>query len=159
MSIFKPCALSAVAVAAALLAITLPQAGAAPESDGQGYLDSTARCRSADATVMFGSTDTSRVAICKTSDDGYEYRGVRLRDGAKLVVPAEQSGDAFVADSGGIEYMVSAKSVVVSEGNKVLREEPMVDFHGPEAPAAASPATPTPTTPLPPPLPAEQGGG
>ncbi len=147
---------------AVLLVVALPPAGAAPESDGQGYLDSTARCSSAAATIMFGSTDTSRVAICKTSD-GYEYRGVRVRDGAKLIVPAKQSGDAFVADNGGIDYMVSAKSVVVSEGNKVLREEPMVDFHGPEAAAPAPPATPTPTptptTPLPPPLPAERGGG
>ena len=160
----------AVAVTAswALLVDGVPSAIAAPTSDGQGYLDSTARCSSAAATIMFGSTDTSRIAICKTSD-GYEYRGVRVRDGAKLIVPAKQSGDAFVADNGGIEYMVSAKSVVVSEGNKVLREEPMVDFHGPKAAAPAPqatptptptpPATPTPTTPLPPPLPAERGGG
>ena len=73
-------------------------------------------------------------------------------------LPAKQSGDgAFIVESGGIEYMITAKSLVVSEGNKVIREEQMVDFHGQEAPAAA-PASPTPTTPLPPPLPAEQGG-
>ena len=29
---------------------------------------------------------------------------------------------------------MTAKSLVVSEGNKVIREEPMVDFHGPQAP-------------------------
>jgi hypothetical protein len=167
MSTFKACALAAVSAAAVLLAVAPPLAGAAPESDGQGYLNSTARCSSADATVVFGSTDASRVAICKTSADGYEYRGVRVRDGARLIIPAKQSGDAFVADNDGIEYTVSAKSVVVSDGNKVLREEQMVDFHGPDAPAAAPPATPTPappatptpTTPLPPPLPAERGGG
>ncbi len=89
---------------------------------------------------------------------------MRVRDGAKLVVPAKQSGDGtFVAKSGGVEYVVTAKSLVLSEGNKVIREEPMVDFHGPPAPAPAPapPAapTPTPTTPLPPPLPAEKGGG
>jgi hypothetical protein len=81
---------------------------------------------------------------------------VRISDGAKLVVPAEASTDgAFVADSGGIGYMVTAKSLVLSEGNTVIREEPMVDFHGPAAPAPS--ATPTSTTPLPPPLPAERG--
>ena len=158
MSTLKPCALAAV-----LLAIGLPSAGAAPNSDGQGYVNSSARCATSDATVVFGSTDASRVAICKTPGGGFEYRGVRVRDGAKLVVPAKQSGDgAFVADNGGIEYTVTAKSLVLSAGNKVIREEPMLDFHGPEAPAAAPPATPTPstpTTPLPPPLPAEEGGG
>ena len=142
----------------------VPSAIAAPTSDGQGYINSSARCAASDATVVFGSTDVSRVAICKTPGGGFEYRGVRVRDGAKLVVPAKQSGDgAFVADNGGIEYTVTEKSLVLSVGNKVIREEPMLDFHGPQAPAAAKPpAAPTPTTsttPLPPPLPAEKGGG
>ena len=149
----------AAAACGALFAAGPPSAGAAPESDAQGYLDSTARCRSADATVVFGSTDSSRVAICTTPGGGYQYRGVRVRDGARLVVPADASQDgAFVAENGRIGYLVTAKSLVVSEGNKVIREEPMVDFHGPDAPAPA-PATPTPTKPLPPPLPAEEGGG
>ena len=152
----------AVAVTAswALLVDGAPSAIAAPTSDGQGYINSTARCSSADTTVVFGSTDISRVAICKTPGGSFEYRGVRVRDGARLVIPAKASGGgAFVAENGGMRYTVTAKSLVVSEGNKVIREEPMVDFHGPEAPAAAPPATPTPTTPLPPPLPAEAGGG
>jgi hypothetical protein len=50
---------------------------------------------------------------------------------------------------------VTAKSLVVSKGNDVLREEPMVDVHGAQAPAQR--ATPTSTTPLPPPLAAERG--
>ena len=150
---------TAAAACGALLAAGLPSAGAAPESDAQGYLNSTARCSSAAATVVFGRTDSSRVAICTTPGGGYEYRGVRVRDGARLIVSADASEDgAFVAENGGIGYLVTAKSLVVSEGNKVIREEPMVDFHGPEAPAAP-PATPTPTKPLPPPLPAEEGGG
>ena len=157
----------AVAVTAswALLVDGVPSAIAAPTSDGQGYINSTARCGTPDTTVVFGSTDRSRVAICKTPGGEYEYRGVRVSDGAKLILPAEASGGgAFVAENGGMRYTVTAKSLVVSEGNKVIREEPTVDFHGPEAPAAtpaapAPPATPTPTTPLPPPLPAEEGGG
>ena len=43
---------------------------------------------------------------------------------------------AFVAENGAIGYLVTSKSLVVSEGNKVIREESMVDFHGAEAPAA-----------------------
>ncbi len=110
---------------------------------------------------MFGSTESSRVAICKTPDGEYEYRGVRLRDGAKLIVAASQSDDGgFVAENDGITYAVTEDALVVSAGSRVIRDEPMVDFHGaePEAPPA-SPETPTPTTPLPPPLPAEVGGG
>jgi hypothetical protein len=145
-----------------LLAFGLPSAIAAPATDDQGYVDSTARCAPPNTAVLFGSTETSRVAICKTSGGDYEYRGVRVRDGAKLIVPASQSGDdGYVADNDGVTYTITAKSLVISVGDKVIREEPMVDFHGPEAPAtpAAPPTTPAPTTPLPPPLPAEVGGG
>src|SRR5215475_3470481 len=152
---------AAAAACLVLLAIGLPSAAAAPTTDGQGYVDSTARCAPPATTVLFGSTDSSRVAICKTSGSQYEYRGVRLRDGAKLIVPASQSGsDGFVADNDGVTYTVTAKSLVVSMGNKVIREESMVDLHRADAPAApaAPPTTTTPTTPLPPPLPAEVGG-
>src|SRR5438445_13507293 len=154
--------LAVVSVCAVLVAVGMPSAVAAPASDGQGYVDSTARCASPATAVMFGSTQTSRVAICKTSDGHYEYRGVRVRDSAKLVVAASQSGNGFVAENDGVTYTVTAKSLLVSLGGTVIRDEPMVDFRGPDAPPAptAAPApTTTQTTPLPPPLPAEVGGG
>ncbi|MFG1934350.1 hypothetical protein ACGFK1_27460 [Mycobacterium sp. NPDC048908] len=142
----------------------LPRAAAAPTTDAQGYVDSTARCASPNSAVLFGSTDSSRVAICKTPGGQYEYRGVRMRDGARLVVPASLSNDGFVADNDGITYTVTAKSLVISQGADVIRDEPMVDTHRMDAPVGQgpgpgpAPATPTPTTPLPPPLPAEVGG-
>ena len=145
----------------ALLAFGVPSATAAPAADDQGYVDSTARCTPPNTAVLFGSTESSRVAICKRPGGQYEYRGVRVRDGAKLIVPASQSGDGYVADNDGMTYLVTSKSLVVSVGNKVIREEPMVDFHTPDTPAAPGappPSTTTPTTPLPPPLPAEVGG-
>lgn len=150
----------AAAACSALLAIGASSAYAAPGTDDQGYVDSTARCTSPATAVAFGSTETSRVAICKTPGGQYEYRGVRVRDGARLIVAASPSGDGvFVADNDGITYTVTAQSLVVSLGGKVIREEPMMHFHGPGAPAApAPPPTTTPTTPLPPPLPAEVGG-
>jgi hypothetical protein len=160
----------AAAACSALLAIGLPSAAAAPATDGQGFVDSTARCTTPDTAVAFGSTDTSRLAICATPGGQYEYRGVRVSDGAKLIVPASASGNGrFVAENDGITYTVTASSLVVSVGNQVIRDEPMVDFHGPQTPQApptapmqATPATPTtpaaPTTPLPPPLAAEVGG-
>lgn len=108
--------------------------------------------------MLFGSTETSRVAICKTVDGQYEYRGVRVSDGAKLIVAASQSGDGFVAANDGVSYTVTAKSLAVRMGDNVIRDEPMVEVHGPGAPSAPPPTTAMSTTPLPPPLPAEVGG-
>jgi hypothetical protein len=152
----------AAAACSVLLAVTVPSATAAPASDGNGYLDSAARCTTPDTAAAVGSTATSRVAICKTPGGKYEYRGVRVRDGAKLIVPASPSGDGgFVAETDGITYTVTASSLVVRVGKQVIREEPMVDYQGPETPTtptATSTPTAPPTTPLPPPLPAEVGG-
>jgi hypothetical protein len=172
MSSYGPCTRRATVAAAAcwaLLALGVPSATADPSTDALGFVDSTARCAAPDTAVVFGSTATSRVAICQASSGEYEYHGVRISDGAKLVVPASASDDGgFVADNDGITYTVTSSSLVVSEGNQEIRREPMVYFHGPKTPAASTgtsaPAapppstTPTPTTPLPPPLPAEVGG-
>jgi hypothetical protein len=164
----------AAAAVSTLLAVGLPVATAAPATDGQGFVDSTARCAAPNVAVAFGDTATSRVAICKSPGGQYEYRGVRVSDGAKLIVGASQSGDGeFVAENDGITYTVTSGSLVVSAGSRVIRDEPMVSFHGqatsaapkqaePSAPATPStPAAPSQTTapsPLPPPLPAEVGG-
>jgi hypothetical protein len=168
---------AAAALGSALLAASLAPASAGPATDGQGFVDSTARCGTVAATVLYGSTDASRVAICKTGADSYEYRGVRVRDGAKLIAPATPAGDDFRAESNGFRYVVSAKSLVISQGNKVIREETMVDFHRPGTAPPDGASTPqgspapqsaptsqnvpqplAPSTPLPPPLPAEVGG-
>ncbi|SUA03248.1 Uncharacterised protein [Mycolicibacterium fortuitum] len=85
--------------------------------------------------MLFGSTDASRVAICSLPGGKYEYRGVRLRDGAKLIVPAKRNDDgAFRVENAGIEYLVTSKSLVLSVGEKVIREEAMIDFHRPGPP-------------------------
>ncbi|MFI5511489.1 hypothetical protein ACIA48_28860 [Mycobacterium sp. NPDC051804] len=155
--------LAAAAAACLTLAIFgLGSATAAPTADDHGYVDSTARCTSPSQAVVFGSTATSRVAICE-SDGEYQYRGVRLSDGAKLIVPATQSTEGYTAENDGITYWVTEESLVVSAGREIIRDETMVDFHTPQqSGVGASPApaeTSTPTTPLPPPLPAEVGGG
>jgi hypothetical protein len=103
-----------------------------------------------------------------------------VRDGAKLAVDAKATGDnGFVADSDGIEYTVTSKSLRVSSGGKTVRDEPWQTYNGPQASSSTSSTssssvptssststtqtptptstTPTSTTPLPPPLPAEQG--
>jgi hypothetical protein len=147
-----------VAVAACSVLFGPPSAIAAPGTDPGGYVDSAARCAPPATVVLFGSTETSRVAICKSPGGQLEYRGVRVRDGAKLILSASQSGDGFTANNNGITYTVSAKSLVIGMGDKVIREEPMVDAHRPEASAPPVAPPTTSTTPLPPPLPAEVGG-
>ena len=94
----KPGLIVAAAAALALVVFGVPLAiaapTAAPPSDGQGYVDSTARCTKPDTAVIFGTTDTSRVAICKTAGGTYEYRGVRVSDGAKLIATASPTSSS-----------------------------------------------------------------
>ncbi|MGP4056197.1 hypothetical protein ACTWP6_15470 [Mycobacterium sp. 4D054] len=172
---FRRAALAATASLACVpwaLAAAPTATSAPPPYDGQGYLDSTARCAAPATLVVFGSTAGSRVAICRDTDGDYQYRGVRIRDGARLITSATQSPDgAFTATNDGVDYMVTSEALVISVGEKVIRDEPMVDFHraGSSAPSTTSPRTPSSTstpapsstakpTPLPPPLPAEVGG-
>ncbi len=162
----------AVAACSAAAAFTVPSAVAAPASDTRGYVDSTARCAAPYSAVVFGSTATSRVAICETPNGSYEYRGVRLRDGAKLIKTAEKSGNTFTVDNDGITYTVSEESLILAAGSRVIRDEAMLDFREVSAsspgtsppasnpgasPPAASSAPTTSQKPLPPPLPAEVG--
>lgn len=102
---------------------------AGPATDDRGFVDSTARCDAPATAVVFGSTPSSRVAIC-TNSGQYQYRGVRVSDGAKLIVPAEPVDGGFVGTNDGITYTVTSSSLVVKAGGQVIRVEPMVDFHG-----------------------------
>ncbi|CAN1489027.1 hypothetical protein MCEMAEM6B_01750 [Mycobacteriaceae bacterium] len=184
----KPGLIAAALAISAMIAIGVPLALAAPTavppSDSQGYLDSTARCAKPDTAVVFGTTETSRVAICQTAGGEFEYRGVRVRDGARLIVPASRiSDEVFVAKNDGVTYTVTAEALSVSANGDTFRTQSWTDFNSPQAPASttsgstsAKPSTAGPATtsgptaskttaapstsnvPLPPPLPAEAGG-
>jgi hypothetical protein len=158
-----------VAVLAAYVSSGLATAVAGPSTDDRGFVDSTARCAAPATAAVFGSTASSRVAVCKDPAGHYEYRGVRISDGAKLIVAAKAADGGFVAENDGITYTVTSTALVVKAGGQVIRNEPMVDFHGqvqgpavapaPATQPSAAPETVTPSTPLPAPLPAEVGGG
>jgi hypothetical protein len=137
----------------ALVAIGVPLAiaapTAAPPSDGQGYVNSTARCTAPDTAVIFGATDTSRVAICKTAGGEYQYRGVRVSDGAKLIAAATQTaGNTFVVKYDGATYTVTPQALSVTINGDTFRTETWADYHGPQAPASGSttPSTSTSST-------------
>lgn len=143
----------AAAAISALIAVGVPLALAAPTvvppSDSQGYVDSTARCTSPDTAVLFGSTETARVAICKTATGAYEYRGVRVSDGARLIAAASQtSGNTFVVNNDGVKYTVTPTALSVTANGDTFRTETWTDFHGPKSPASStSPSTPATTKP------------
>ena len=144
--IIAAAATSALVILGVPLAIAAPTA--VPPSDSQGYVDSTARCTKPDTAVIFGTTDTSRVAICKTAGGTYEYRGVRVSDGAKLIVTASQTSDGgYVAVNDGVTYTVTATSLTVSAGGRTIRTESWSDFNSPQSPATATTGTTKTTTP------------
>jgi hypothetical protein len=69
-----------------------------------------------------------------------------------------------VAENDGLSYTVTTESLVVSSGDEVIRDEPLLDVHTSGGASAVTTATQTSTTrtstsPLPPPLPAEAGAG
>ena len=143
------------AAASAAVAIGVPLAMAAPTavppSDTGGYLDSTARCTAPDTAVLFGTTKTARVAICKTAAGAYEYHGVRVSDGAKLIAAAEQtSADTYVVNNDGVKYTITPTALSVTANGNTFRTETWTDFHAPAAPAgstAAKPSTSSSSTP------------
>jgi hypothetical protein len=174
-------------VVAGVLTGVMPAAAAPPTTDDHGFVDSTARCDPPSRAVAFGYTADSRVAICKDDASGqYQYRGVRISDGARLILDATATSHGYVAENDGITYTVTSSALTVTSGGQQVRNEPMVEFHGtaagpsstqtatsstnstsstsapstsagPAQPSAA-PVVTTPSTPLPPPLPAEVGG-
>ena len=141
----------AAAAASALIAVGVPLALAvptsAPPSDGEGYVNSTARCTGSDTAVIFGSTESSRVAICETASGSYQYRGVRVSDGAKLITTASQtSANSFVANNDGVKYTVTPTALSVTANGDTFRTETWTDYHGPQAPASSTSTATTPST-------------
>lgn len=137
------------AAASALVAVGIPMGFAAPTanppSDTEGYVNSTARCAKPDTAVLFGTTQSSRVAICKTAAGAYEYRGVRVSDGARLITPAEQTSDTtFVVDNDGVTYTITPQALSVTANGNTFRTETWTDYHGSQltGASAASPAAP-----------------
>ena len=155
----------------------VPTAAAAPATDAGGFVDSTARCVAPSRAVAFGYTASSRLAVCKDDASGqYQYRGVRVSDGARLILAATSTDHGYVAENEGSTYTVTATALTITAGGQQIRDEPMLDFHGTAGSSTSASSTaasssssstsvqpsaapPTVTTPLPPPLPAEVGGG
>lgn len=138
--------LAAAAIVGAVFALMatngyLPLASAKPAFtiDARGFANTPARCDGPMAPVFAGRTSLSLIAICQSSR-GYEYHGMRLRDGAVLKLPARQLGNGcFGASTEDISYTVSDRKLLLTAGLRVVRDEPMLEFKDfvTDAPAAA----------------------
>jgi len=131
----------------------LPEAGAEPTtsttapsgsssaypSDGQGFMDSSARCDEGQTLMAYGRTSRALVTICVGPDGQLEYRGVRLSDNSSLTVTAGRASDgSIVATNDGVTYAVSPEMLLVSEGDTVLYRDSWVEFREPGFSGASS---------------------
>lgn len=97
--------------------------------DDHGFDDSFARCEGELSGAAFARTEGSLVAICTDATGNYQYRGVRLSDGAVLDLAAENTGvHEFVARNNGVTYELSTRELVITAGGAVVRREPVLDY-------------------------------
>ena len=140
---FSVAALFCVSVFGSLSAIydDLPTASAqppAPPTDSKGYVNSPARCAPDQNAVVAGRTAQSLIAICADGRGGYQYHGMRLSDGAVLVLPAKAlASGCFAAHADAIDFTIGARKLLLTRGMRVVRDETMVEFRDYRTPSAA----------------------
>jgi hypothetical protein len=98
-------------------------------TDESGFINSDARCEGMRPALAIGRTPGSLVVICAEHNGQYEYRGVRLSDAAVLRTTA-QTGSArgFLAQNASVVYAVSPTELVVTDGDTVIKVEPMIEY-------------------------------
>ena len=119
-------------IASVAMSSYLPVVQAQPPAfamDARGYVNSPARCDAPQTAVLVGRTPLSLIAVCKDKGGHYEYRGLRLRDGALLRLPAEPNANgSFRARKEKITYTISEHKLLLTTGVRVVRDEAMLDF-------------------------------
>lgn len=134
------------AVAQPAATSTVAQQNSPYPYDDRGFVKSSARCDAPLTAAAIVRTNGSLVAICVDQAKAYQYRGVRLSDGATLNVPAESLGAReFVAHNDGIDYQLGTEQLVITSGSTLIRREAVLEYKEPQSFSAESP--PTPTTP------------
>jgi hypothetical protein len=101
--------------------------------DERGFVNSNARCDDTQTAVAVGRTPGSLVVICGDHNGQYGYLGVRLSDDAVLkTVARSTSTHEFIAENATVTYSISATALRVTAGHAVIKQEPMIDYRGPE---------------------------
>jgi hypothetical protein len=100
--------------------------------DDKGFVGSNARCDAAQTAVAIARTPGSLVVICSDQTGQYGYRGVRLSDDAPLNTVARATPThVFLAQNESVTYAVSPTELLVTAGEKVLKQEPMIEYREP----------------------------
>jgi hypothetical protein len=96
-------------------------------ADSKGFLDSGGpQCVGTDSAALLLRTSQSRVVVCRSTVGALSYHGVRLSDGAGLVlsnVQGKEDGYTAVNPADGTEYRASLKGLVITQGGQVLGSE------------------------------------
>ena len=81
----------------------------------------------AGTALLVAQTVKSLITVCKTPDGRVFYdgqaRGQAASDDTHILLPAEASGDGFVAVNGDYRYTISGGRLVVSAGSEVLSDD------------------------------------
>lgn len=81
--------------------------------------------------LLVAQTVKSLVTVCRTPDGRIFYdgqaRGQTASDDTHIVLPAQASGDGFVAANGDYTYKVGGGRLVVSAGSEVLSDEELTE--------------------------------
>ena len=112
--------------------VGLPGAAAAPGDlplDARGFVGPPARCDGPLRPVLAGRTPVSVIAICATPRGQFEYRGMRLRDRASLLLPATaMANDCYRVRGDGVDYTVSPHKLLLTAGMRIVRDETMLQY-------------------------------
>jgi hypothetical protein len=121
-----------------------PQSNSPYPSDGRGFVNSNARCEGTLTEVAIARTEGSLVAICVDQKGTYQYRGVRLSDGAALNVSAEAT-DAreYVGRGDGVTYELGTEQLVIIAGDTLVRRENVIEYREPHTFSAQAPPVPS----------------
>jgi hypothetical protein len=107
---------------------TTGAAGAQFTTDTRGFVNTKAYCDDGQSAAAFGRTQRSLVVICVDSHGDYEYRGVRVSDGAGLKAAAKSTADGFEASTDDAVYTVSPTELVVTSGGKVIYRDTWIAY-------------------------------
>ncbi|MCV7402686.1 hypothetical protein H7K24_21335 [Mycobacterium fragae] len=102
-----------------------------PGTDGQGFVESYARCEPGTPPALMARTTKSLVVVCETGPGNYYYRGVRESDGASIELAdavRTSSGFDVTNPTDGTRYQVRPEVLNIISPSGQVDSEPMVQY-------------------------------
>lgn len=97
--------------------------------DALGFVDSAARCDPGERAAAIARTERAAVVVCEAADGTYDYRGVRLSDGASLQLDdVRPIAAGFEARNGGTTYRLSPTELVVISGESLQSRDAVIEY-------------------------------